>query len=105
MHYVNIPLKPLAAPTTVEVRRILLLLLNRGANPVFVHCRRGKDRTGTVIACYRIQHDGWKNNRALEEANEYGMSWAELGMRAFILHFAAFPDAGLLPAGPGTPIQ
>ena len=30
--------------------------------PIFVHCRRGKDRTGTVIACYRIQHDGWANH-------------------------------------------
>jgi protein tyrosine/serine phosphatase len=54
---------------------------------VFVHCRRGKDRTGTVIACYRIQHDGWDNRHALEEAKEHGMSSFERAMRAYILSF------------------
>jgi hypothetical protein len=42
-----------------------------------------------VIACYRIQHDGWGNDRALEEAKEYGMSFVERGMRSFILHFSS----------------
>ena len=55
------------------------VLLRPGDGPVFIHCRRGKDRTGTVIACYRMQHDGWNNAKAQAEANEFGMSHLERG--------------------------
>jgi len=39
------------------------------------------------VACYRIEHDGWDNRRASEEASKYGMSWMERGMRSFIVKF------------------
>ncbi len=99
MKYLNVPFPPLSAPTSEQMRTVLFLLMNRGNNAIFVHCRRGKDRTGTVIACYRMQHDGWKNVKALEEAREYGMSWTERGMRSFVLSFSPLPNAGLIPAG------
>lgn len=99
MKYVNIPFRAWSAPTSDQVRTVLFLLMNRGNNMIFVHCRRGKDRTGTVIACYRIQHDGWRNAKALEEAREFGMSRAERGMRSFVLSFSPFPNAGLIPSG------
>ena len=85
--YVNVPLRPLATPTPDQIRSVLNLIAENDSRMVFVHCRRGKDRTGTVIACYRIQHDGWGNDRALNEAKSLGMSPLERGMRAFILHF------------------
>ncbi len=91
MHYVNVPLSPWSAPAPDEVSTVLSMLLHAGPEPIFVHCRRGKDRTGTVIACYRIQHDRWNNLRALSEAQEFGMSRAERGMRSFILHFSPLP--------------
>lgn len=99
MSYVNLPFKALSAPTSEQVKTVLFLLMNRGNNVIFLHCRRGKDRTGTVIACYRIQHDGWKNAKALEEAREFGMSRAERGMRSFVLSFSPFPNAGSIPTG------
>lgn len=96
--YVNIPLNPLAAPSKEQMERVLALLLNNEPAGIFVHCRRGKDRTGTVIACYRIEHDGWKNERALAEAKEHGMSFVERGMRTYILHFTPLTlPSGLLP--------
>jgi protein tyrosine/serine phosphatase len=78
-----------AAPSPAQIRRVLALLTPDDAGTTFVHCRRGKDRTGTVIACYRIQHDGWSNREAQLEANRYGMSWAERAMRSFIEGFRA----------------
>jgi len=87
MQYRNIPFHALTAPTADQMRIVLNLLAANKTQTVFVHCRRGKDRTGTVIACYRIQHDGWNNDRALEEARQHGMSPIERGMRSFILHF------------------
>ncbi len=85
--YINIPLAELSAPTNAQMEQALSVIQS-SPGTVFVHCRRGKDRTGTVIACYRIQHDGWDNRRALEEAKEHGMSSLERSMRSYILHFS-----------------
>ncbi len=97
LKYVNIPMRPFSAPTAEEVRTALALLIDQNPAPVFIHCRRGKDRTGTVVACYRIQHDGWSNRRALDEANSFGMSHAERAMRSFVIHFTALAPTALLP--------
>lgn len=100
MKYINIPFPELSAPPNQLVQQVLALLTGSNTDPVFVHCRRGKDRTGTVIACYRIQHDGWDNQRALAEAKQYGMSFAERGMRSYIIHFTPIPPGTAI-----TPIQ
>jgi tyrosine-protein phosphatase SIW14 len=87
MKYVNVPLGAWSAPTQAQLEQILPYLFRSDTEPVFIHCRRGKDRTGTVLACYRIQHDNWNNRRALAEAESYGISRVERGMRSYILHF------------------
>ena len=87
IHYTSVPMNGFTAPSQAQIKRVLTLIMPDDAGQIFVHCRRGKDRTGTVIACYRIEHDGWDHRRAQEEANRYGMSWTERGMRAFVLHF------------------
>ncbi|HEX4772290.1 MAG TPA: tyrosine-protein phosphatase [Bryobacteraceae bacterium] len=87
MQYLDVPLPRLSAPSPAQIKRVLSLLVPDDNGRVFVHCWRGKDRTGTVIACYRIQHDGWTPRRALEEASHNGMSGVEHSMRTFILRF------------------
>jgi tyrosine-protein phosphatase SIW14 len=89
MKYVNIPLRGMEAPSAVNVAKILGYFAETGSGPVFVHCRRGADRTGTVIACYRITHDHWDNKRALAEARQNGMSWVERAMQHYVLAFSA----------------
>jgi tyrosine-protein phosphatase SIW14 len=99
MKYLNIPFHNYGAPTEDQMRRVLWLLVNGDTQKIFVHCWRGKDRTGTVIACYRIQHDGWDNKKALAEAHKYGMSVTERGMRSYILHFSPMSLSVLSPSG------
>ena len=94
--YINLPLPELSAPTQAQMTKVLNLMLTE-SGPILVHCRRGKDRTGTVVACYRIQHDGWDNERALEEARQHGMSTLERGMRHYILHFTPLTLQTLQP--------
>jgi uncharacterized protein (TIGR01244 family) len=86
MRYVSVPMKGMATPDASSVAAVLALLEN-SAGPVFVHCQRGADRTGAVIACYRIQHDGWGAKSALEEAGSFGMSWYQRALRNYVVHF------------------
>jgi tyrosine-protein phosphatase SIW14 len=87
MQYVNVPMTGLTPPTKAEITKILALLEDGTAGPVFVHCVRGADRTGVVIAAYRIDHDHWDNSRALKEAMSYGMSIFQFPRQSYILNF------------------
>jgi protein tyrosine/serine phosphatase len=75
-------------PTDAQVEHALRLINDPTLQPVFVHCKRGADRTGTVIACYRIRHDGWTAEAAMTEAKGYGLSMFESGMKNYIKEFA-----------------
>lgn len=87
MRYVAIPFQGMSAPSPADVAKVLALFDDASAGPVFVHCRRGADRTGTVVACYRIAHDGWDNQKALQEAKGFGMSWTEVGMHHYVMRY------------------
>jgi tyrosine-protein phosphatase SIW14 len=87
MQYVNVPMSGLRIPTQEQVEQALQVVEDPKRWPVFVHCRYGVDRTGTVIACYRIEAESWSNERARLEADAMGMHRMEYGMKRFILHF------------------
>lgn len=84
LRYFNIPMPGLSAPTDEQVAQVMSIVNDPDNQPVFVHCKRGADRTGTIGAIYRISHDGWTADRAIAEARLNGMSWAEFGMRSYI---------------------
>jgi tyrosine-protein phosphatase SIW14 len=104
MRYVSIPMQGMSTPKDDQVSAVLTLLDDATSGPVFVHCKRGADRTGTVIAVYRISHDGWENKKALSEAKSYGMSVFERAMQHYVTDYkpagivagvdatASFPD-------------
>ncbi|NOT46178.1 MAG: hypothetical protein HOP17_00315 [Acidobacteria bacterium] len=84
MRFVNKPLGNWSRPDLNDIDEILKEIDTPANQPVFVHCKRGKDRTGTVIAVYRMTHDGWTAKRAGDEAEELGIGWWQFGMRDFI---------------------
>jgi tyrosine-protein phosphatase SIW14 len=87
MRYINVPMSGLTPPTGDQTNQVLALLEDILAGPVFVHCLRGHDRTGAVIAAYHIHHDRWDNARALEDAVAHGMSWLQFPRKQYILSF------------------
>ncbi len=82
MKYVNFPMNGFDTPTPDQMAKVLALM--DGTDPVFIHCKQGRDRTGTVIATWRMAREQWTNEKALGEARECGLHWYENGMRRFI---------------------
>jgi tyrosine-protein phosphatase SIW14 len=54
--------------------RFLKIMRENRNKKVFVHCRLGDDRTGMMIAAYRMSEQGWTANRAATEMRAYGFS-------------------------------
>ncbi len=70
MNFINIPLDSLDPVTPQEGQQIaaLLKVINDPQNqPVFVHCEHGKDRTGLVVALYRVFYQNWSAQKAHDE--------------------------------------
>jgi tyrosine-protein phosphatase SIW14 len=93
MKYISVPMQGMSTPANEKVLRVLSLLGDPAAGPVFIHCQRGADRTGALIACYRIGHDGWENRKALSEPRSLGMSWYQLPLQRYVLGHRAAPSA------------
>jgi protein tyrosine/serine phosphatase len=85
--YTNFPMTGTTAPSDDQVKQILALF-ESFSDPIFVHCQHGCDRTGTIVACYRIQHDHWTSDLALREARHYGISPLEFLMKRYVASFA-----------------
>ena len=58
-----------------EVVRFLRLVAAGTNAPVLVHCQHGSDRTGTMLAIYRMAVQGWSKEQAIRELKEGGYGY------------------------------
>ena len=84
LYYLNISWSSLGRPSDEQVERVMELIDTQENWPVFVHCKRGSDRTGTIVAIYRIQHDGWTGEQAIDEAKRYGLARIQFLKKEYI---------------------
>ena len=73
--YVEVPLTAhlwSSPPTDEQVRQFFEIALDPARRPLFIHCARGKDRTGMMAALYRIEAQGWEPVAAVEEMRFFG---------------------------------
>ena len=71
LSFVHFPLHPVAAPTIAQLEGAVRIIV-KSDGQAFVHCDHGDDRTGIVIAAYRIKAQGWSVDRAYKEMIEGG---------------------------------
>jgi protein tyrosine/serine phosphatase len=81
MRYENIPLSYWKVPTEETIDRFLELLDDPKTGPIFIHCFHGADRTGLMVATYRISRLGWSFQEAYDEMKRCGFH--RFGVRHF----------------------
>ena len=81
---INLRLSNWFAARDEDIHRIIDVIRDPKNQPVFVHCKRGADRTGTVVAIYRMLIDGWTDREANREAKKHGIGWWQVWMRDHI---------------------
>jgi len=62
-------------PKDRDVVRFLRIVADANGAPVFLHCKRGADRTGMMAAIYRIAVQGWSKEQALAEMTRGGFGF------------------------------
>jgi len=77
--YVHITFEPWN-PERGEVITFLKIMADSARRPVFVHCQHGADRTGTMVAAYRMVFQRWSLEQALAELPNFGFHriWSNL---------------------------
>jgi len=103
---------PWKASDTPDLRRVAQFLTLLCANPnkkIFVHCHYGGDRTGTMLAAYRIANQGWTPEQAYAEMRAFSFHWFWHGYpkryvfafpRTYSTHAAFAPLSDAVPSAP-----
>ncbi|WP_295449821.1 dual specificity protein phosphatase family protein [uncultured Thiodictyon sp.] len=70
-------------PTALEDNRVawFLSIVDQQPQPVYVHCREGQNRTGVMVAAYRVIVEGVSAERAIEEMRRYHGMWFDTSAR------------------------
>ena len=79
--YKSIPCSPWH-PEAEDVEAFLSFLSQPANLPAFVHCRQGADRTGMMVAIFRVVYGGWTKAMAISEMVSGG----------FGFHGAIYPE-------------
>lgn len=71
MKFLNIQIpfdKPVPENT---IKEFFKAVKSQSNQPLYVHCKGGRDRTGTMVALYRMQFDKYTSTQAIEEMKKF----------------------------------
>jgi protein tyrosine/serine phosphatase len=74
MNQVSMPMSGLSTPDNDQMTETLSILSQKRNYPLFVHCAKGMDRTGVVIALHRVFNQGWSARDAEDEMKALGFN-------------------------------
>jgi protein tyrosine/serine phosphatase len=74
-------------PENKDIVKFLRIATTPELQPVLVHCQHGSDRTGTMVALYRIAVQGWTKEAALDEMTQGGYGFHPLwkNLRRYVM--------------------
>ena len=97
MRWVSLPMWFWWRPSDRQIREFLSLTGDPAHQPVFVHCRQGRNRAGIMVALHRIVHNRWSPQEAYVEARHYGLAPWNLLSRYLLFHEAPQEFAKAVP--------
>jgi tyrosine-protein phosphatase SIW14 len=83
MKEVAAPLPSRTQPDVESVQLALDTLADSTNMPIFIHCAKGRDRTGMIVALHRIFNEGWDAHDAMDEMEAHGFDNTLLAMKEF----------------------
>jgi tyrosine-protein phosphatase SIW14 len=90
MRFVHIPVGGWSPPSDAQVAQFLKLVQENPTQKVFVHCHYGEDRTGVMVATYRIAKQNWTPEQAAAEMNSFGFHChLYRAMKSYVREFPA----------------
>jgi tyrosine-protein phosphatase SIW14 len=111
MQFVNLPWSGAGLPSRDQLLTFFTLLRDNPDKKIFLHCQYGADRTGVMIALYRIAVDHWTPEQAIAEMKDFHYHSFMLPhlakyVRAFPAALAGDPSlAGAVPGPrPSAPV-
>jgi protein tyrosine phosphatase (PTP) superfamily phosphohydrolase (DUF442 family) len=72
MRFIDIPVNGWSAPSNAQVAEFLKLFQQDPTQKIFVHCYFGRDRTGVMVAAYRMAQQNWTADQAVAEMDSFG---------------------------------
>ena len=104
LQYVNIPLTTKKAATEDQTAEFLKLVNDPANQPVYVHCKGGRHRTGQMTAIFRITNDGWTSDQAYTEMKKYDFEdsfFYPRSLKKYVFsYYERFSSQKNLPASP-----
>ncbi|HWJ57826.1 MAG TPA: YiiX/YebB-like N1pC/P60 family cysteine hydrolase [Vicinamibacterales bacterium] len=84
MRYERIALTSWGAPRPEQIARFLEIIRDPSLRPLYVHCQHGVDRTGAMMAVYRMEEEGWANPEAFAEMEFFDANRIWKDLREFV---------------------
>ena len=75
MRFIDLPVLGWSPPSNAQVAEFLKLFQGDPKQKIFVHCYYGEDRTGVMVAAYRIAQQNWSSDQAVAEMYSFGFHY------------------------------
>jgi len=88
MKYQEFPLSMKKGIRGDKLREIIRVMSDPANQPVYIHCALGQDRTGVVVAAYRMDRNSWSFEEAEKEMQCFGFNDAWIHLKKSLKDFA-----------------
>lgn len=99
MKAIAVPIEMTRKGLKEKVDQVVALMADPANQPVYVHCRHGQDRTGIVVAAYRMTQDNWSLKEVEAEMQAFGFNDVWVNFKKFIRSYKVQNTKTLQPAG------
>ncbi|SJZ39459.1 protein tyrosine/serine phosphatase [Trichlorobacter thiogenes] len=97
MRAIAVPIEMTRKGLKEKVDQVVALMADPANQPVYVHCRHGQDRTGIVVAAYRMTLDNWSLKDVEAEMQSFGFNDVWVNFKKFIRSYKVPAGKALQP--------